>query len=267
MRPHHPGKHSGFTLVELLVVIGIIALLISMLLPSLNKAREAANRAACLSNLRQVHTYLHMYAQTHKDEVPFGQDGDQYQFNFTLWRKADAASPGRYKMLGLMIENGMVKGGNRNIFYCPSDVSELHRFDTTTNPIEPPQPEAVQTVRAGYGVRPMNENNVGLRWSRFGPAPSFIVDPGGKPMRAPKLSKFKNQAILSDLFSSPQRVDGRHQKGLQVLYGHGGAKWVDRNIIGPQGHSFNADLLVSKDPFAPGYNAFQQRMWWALDTQ
>src|SRR3954469_24380166 len=122
-------RRSGFTLVELLVVIGIIALLISMLLPALNKARESANRAACLSNLRQVHTYLMMYSQLHKDEVPFGQDGDQYQFNFTLWRKADAASAGRYKMLGLLIETGLVKGGNRKIFYCPSDISEFHRFD------------------------------------------------------------------------------------------------------------------------------------------
>src|SRR4051794_25131728 len=62
----------GFTLVELLVVIGIIAVLISILLPSLSKAREAAKRTQCLSNLRQIGIYLNMYANMYNQQVPLG---------------------------------------------------------------------------------------------------------------------------------------------------------------------------------------------------
>jgi prepilin-type N-terminal cleavage/methylation domain-containing protein/prepilin-type processing-associated H-X9-DG protein len=71
-RPHLIRARSAFTLVELLVVIGIIALLISILLPSLNRARQAANQVYCLSQLKQIGTALHMYANTHKGSLPIG---------------------------------------------------------------------------------------------------------------------------------------------------------------------------------------------------
>jgi prepilin-type N-terminal cleavage/methylation domain-containing protein/prepilin-type processing-associated H-X9-DG protein len=60
----------GFTLVELLVVIGIIALLISILLPVLNKARAAAQKAKCMSNQKQIAYAWRMYVEEHKGWIP-----------------------------------------------------------------------------------------------------------------------------------------------------------------------------------------------------
>jgi prepilin-type N-terminal cleavage/methylation domain-containing protein/prepilin-type processing-associated H-X9-DG protein len=67
---HRSYPARGFTLVELLVVIGIIALLISILLPALNKAREQAKQVQCLSNLRQIGSAALMFANEHQQHVP-----------------------------------------------------------------------------------------------------------------------------------------------------------------------------------------------------
>jgi prepilin-type N-terminal cleavage/methylation domain-containing protein/prepilin-type processing-associated H-X9-DG protein len=63
-------RRRGFTLTELLVVVGLIAVLISLLLPVLGRVRAAANAAACMSNLRQMHTAWTMYLTEHRGRLP-----------------------------------------------------------------------------------------------------------------------------------------------------------------------------------------------------
>jgi len=79
--PRNRRTGAAFTLVELLVVIGIIAILIGIIVPALNKAREQSMRLKCLSNIRQLAVVTQMYVNDNKQMLPFATWGESQQFS------------------------------------------------------------------------------------------------------------------------------------------------------------------------------------------
>jgi prepilin-type N-terminal cleavage/methylation domain-containing protein/prepilin-type processing-associated H-X9-DG protein len=129
---------TGFTLVELLVVIGIIAVLMSILLPALNRAKEAAKAVTCASNLKQIGLAMAMYANDNKQYLPRARydvqahpAGPWYEWCQAIQNYVATTIKGVSTGSG-----GMSEEAKQNVFTCPSAKTHRTRFvNYTVNPI------------------------------------------------------------------------------------------------------------------------------------
>jgi prepilin-type N-terminal cleavage/methylation domain-containing protein/prepilin-type processing-associated H-X9-DG protein len=231
MNPHPRPRISAFTLIELLVVIVIIAILAGFILSALGRSKEQGNRAACMSNLRQLHTLATNFAADNDGALPVGYRQGQKQFNTTLYTAADS----KYVLLGKLLADGAIK--DPRVFFCPSERDKTQAYNTTDNPWPI---QGGKNLQGGYGTNPL------VDWANSPDLPQTPI----------KLINLERVPLIADGVGMPKRVDSRHKDGVNVIYTDGSARWVPRE-------KFDADLAGCTS-ISAGNNAAQDRIWQIL---
>jgi prepilin-type N-terminal cleavage/methylation domain-containing protein/prepilin-type processing-associated H-X9-DG protein len=260
-------RREAFTLAELLIVIGIIAILIAILLPALSKARESAKRVACASNLRQFGQIFYLYANNYSGHVPTGYHVGQKQLNYLFYQNVTVSGWRSYPThLHVLIDAKLVL--TPKPFYCPSERNTQFQLDGRDAALINPWPFITTNIgqsantRAGYGTRPT------VNWPQ----------PGGGlttrilfPAKMDRLRDVARLAMIADTVSSTAFVDSRHKTGVNVCYGDGSVRWVpraqiDTNLKALTVFNFQANTAQSNKLLLDNATTPNSGLWVQLDA-
>jgi prepilin-type processing-associated H-X9-DG protein len=276
------------------VVIGIIAILIALLLPVLSRARAAAQKVSCASQLRQIGQWVAMYAAANRNFVPIGWlSNDSYSpGTSTLWYMQKSSFANGPVGLGYLFSSGIAKPGaeaTRRVWYCPSMPADWRfSYNRSTNPwVDMPLsdadaagwPSGQISLKMGYSSRSAltskNGDEQTLRWTSptSGGSASAWVRPTytetfvGGNAKIRSAAALKSKAIVADLLGDPRLVSGVHKNGVNVLFADYAVKWVPVEM-------FKEDLAltaISPSPannyISSGSSAALHRIWETFDRQ
>jgi len=244
-------RSSGFTLVELLVVIAIIGILISLLLPAVQMAREAARRTSCQNNLKQVGLALHNYHDTLRAFPPSSARGHSWvPFLLPYVEQENLYRQYRWDVSWDHPSNQPVVNTRLAVMRCASASSGSERIDRLPNGL---------TAVAGDYAPPSGVSSILVQVGLVPPTPNLrgIINPGG-PIRLADVRDGTSHTLM--ITEDAGRPEFRTRKGPgpdELSLGCGnfsvtdgrvrGAGWADPAIAIPM-HGFTYDGLNCPGP-------------------